>query len=339
MLEPPNLSEPELIAALRAHYGLAVADLAFTPVGNDATAWAYRIVTPKGTRFFLKVKRGVPPQALVAVPRFLREQDIRQAVAPIPTQTDNLWAILGDFSLILYPFVDGRPGMDVGLSDVQWMELGRVLAQIHACPLPGDLLNVLPKESFTPKWLDTVERVRTAALHGKHTDPYAVALASFWQERQEEIDAIVQRAVELGCRVKNLDIPYVLCHADIHTANVLLDGHGGLFIVDWDETLLAPRERDLMFLLGGAVAGVHATTRQEQLFLAGYGAVDLDPLVLAYYRYEWVVQEFGDFGARVFFTEEMGEATRADAVRGFRQLFDPGDVVEAAYRAGRRIAL
>lgn len=119
----------------------------------------------------------------------------------------------------------------------------------------------------------------------------------------------------------------VLCHADIHTANVLIDAEGQLFIVDWDETILAPKERDLMFVVGGGVVGATA----EERFFRGYGTTAIDPVTLAYYRYEWVVQEIGDFGARVFLTPELGEETQRDAVRGFRDLFRPGDVVQAAY--------
>lgn len=49
------------------------------------------------------------------------------------------------------------------------------------------------------------------------------------------------------------------------------------------------------------------------------------------YRYEWVVQEIGDYAERVFLTDELGVATKADAVRGLKALFDPGDVVGGAY--------
>jgi hypothetical protein len=37
-----------------------------------------------------------------------------------------------------------------------------------------------------------------------------------------------------------------------------------------------------------------------QEWFIGYGAAAIDPLALAYYRYEWVVQEIGDNGKRVF---------------------------------------
>jgi hypothetical protein len=47
------------------------------------------------------------------------------------------------------------------------------------------------------------------------------------------------------------------------------------------------------------------------------------------------VQEIGDYGERVFMPSDAGDETWADSVRGFRQLFDPGDVVDGAYQADR----
>jgi spectinomycin phosphotransferase len=123
-------------------------------------------------------------------------------------------------------------------------------------------------------------------------------------------------------------VDFVLCHADIHTANILVDGDK-LFIVDWDQPILAPKERDLMFVVGGG----EIRSREEELFFEGYGETAVDWLAVAYYRYEWGVQEIGDFGERVFLLAEVSDITREDSVRGFRQLFQPGDVVDTAYQS------
>ena len=40
----------------------------------------------------------------------------------------------------------------------------------------------------------------------------------------------------------------------------------------------------------------------------------------------------GDFGGRVFHAKQGGDLTRMDSVQGFKQLFEPGDVMEAAYK-------
>ncbi len=109
--------------------------------------------------------------------------------------------------------------------------------------------------------------------------------AAFWQERREEIARITDRCEELGSLLRGnrgsllqkTSPLFIPCHADIHTANLLVDPQGGLHIVDWDQPILAPQERDLMFVVGG-----HSP--EEAAFFQGYGEVAIDPLALAYYR-------------------------------------------------------
>ena len=68
-------------------------------------------------------------------------------------------------------------------------------------------------------------------------------------------------------------------------------------VIDWDEVMLAPPERDLMFVRGSAVAGV-VTDAQAAAFEAGYGTGAADPsadrLVTAS---TWAVQDLADFAA------------------------------------------
>ena len=65
--------------------------------------------------------------------------------------------------------------------------------------------------------------------------------------------------------------------------------------------------------------------------------VKINQLALAYYRYEWCVQEIGDFGERVFLTKDTGENTKQDSVEAFIKLFSQGDVIEAAFNASVEI--
>src|SRR2546421_608581 len=96
-----------------------------------------------------------------------------------------------------------------------------------------------------PRYLDTHIEGRTL------TDPVAQELAPLWQQRRDVIHRLVARAEALGQQVAHRPLAHVLCHADIHTNNVLLDADGAVWIVDWDDTLLAPQERELMFVVGG----------------------------------------------------------------------------------------
>ena len=72
--------------------------------------------------------------------------------------------------------------------------------------------------------------------------------------------------------------------------NVLLDGNESIYIVDWDDPIMAPKERDLMFI-GGGVANVWNKLYEEQLFYEGYGLTDINTTISAYYRNERIVQD------------------------------------------------
>ncbi len=127
MLEPPDLSENAIITSLRAAYGIAVTSLVFLPIGCDSSAWAYRAQTADGAVYFLKVRKGIANRASLIVPRYLHGHGVTNVVAPLPTLAQTLWAEVGEFALILYPFIDGVTGKDGGMNEDQWVAYGGVL--------------------------------------------------------------------------------------------------------------------------------------------------------------------------------------------------------------------
>jgi len=331
MLEKPNLDDALIIDCLQTSFGFTVTQLEFLPIGNDPTAWVYKVSTAADL-YFLKVKQGHLALKSVYVPHALYQSGITQIVTPIPNRAGELWTgiPLSNYKLILYPYIDGRSGMEVGLSDAQWTELGTILRQIHRTNLHPQIDTFVGRESFIPNtnWTTvTIQAIEPKLSQTSFNDSYEAELAAFWNEHAEEIKRIVNRTHELGQLVNARSLPFVICHADIHTANMLVDVQGQLFIVDWDGAIFAPKERDLMFIIGEK----DKTSPHERAFLEGYGATEIDWQAMAYYRYEWVVQEIAEYGELIFLTPNLGEATRADAVRGFKQLFLKGDVVEQAY--------
>ena len=114
----------------------------------------------------------------------------------------------------------------------------------------------------------------------------------------------------------------MLCHADIHPGNLLIAEHGALFIVDWDDPIFAPKERDLMFF-GAGVSGGWDAESDETLFYRGYGATDVDLAALAYYRYERIVTDIAAFGQQLLLTTEGG-ADREQSYRYFTSRFPAG---------------
>lgn len=334
MLEKPNLADDAILDGLRAAWGWPAAGLEFLPVGNDSSAWAYRLRGAAGEAAFLKLRRLPLDEATLELAHYLAAHGLPEAAAPLPARDGRLWAELGGYGLIVYPFVEGTNGMTSGLTLAQWRAFGDVLRRLHAADLPAGLLRRMAREDFRPRWAAMVRRVAARVEQGGFANQYQAEAAAFWRARAVEIAALTARCEELGAALRSAPPPYVACHADIHTANLLLEAHGGLRVVDWDQALLAPRERDLMFTLASPAGGGERSP-QEAAFAAGYGAAAVDALTLTYYRYEWCVQELGDFGERLFFLAELGAETLADSLAGLRGLFAPGDVIAAAYREAR----
>src|SRR5918994_900649 len=137
-----------------------------------------------------------------------------------------------------------------------------------------------------------------APLPTRAGEPYLVAgrvALALYPMLDARLGALADRADRLGGELAAAPAPQVLCHADLHTWNVLVEDAGRLWIADWDEAVLAPRERDLTFVVGGGIGHGLVGPSEEASFLEGYGQVTAgqvtaDPALLAYYRCAWAVQ-------------------------------------------------
>ena len=320
MLERPNLSDEQIQHSLHEAYRLTLTQVTFLPIGYDMSASVFRVQATDGHIYFLKAKTGEINPASASVPQFLFANGLKSVVAPIPTLANEMWTHCGQFTLLLYLFIEGNSGMDIGLTPSQWIAFGATLRTLHETQLPDTLAAQLAHETFQPYWSDTLRQVCEKIHTGDIQSESQHAFAIHWQRHTDTINNILQRCESLGQRLQQHPPPFVVCHADCHTANLLIDTHRELHIVDWDQTLFAPRERDLMFVLGDSTAA----------FLQGYGSVSVNTQVLAYYRHEWVIQDMGDFAHRIFLSPNAGAETQLDAVRGFQCMFDKDDVVDMA---------
>jgi spectinomycin phosphotransferase len=341
MLDKPALSDDAVAASLHADYGVTAVAIEFLPLGYDNDTWVYRVDADDGRAYFLKLKRATTAEVLalvVELPRALRAGGLDWVVASLPTSTAAPWGTVGEFVTLLYPFIEARSGWEVGLTIHQWAEFGAILHHLHAVELPAELTRRLPRERFVP--LPSACRLVETLLDrpaGGAGDEWGASLAVFVGERRKTIRHLLRRAADLGRRLQERHGPFVLCHGDIHVANVLIDMAGGLWIVEWDQPVLAPRERDLMFVLGATFRGVAAGSAEEAAFWAGYGTVEVDPVALAFYRYDWALQDITAFAAVLVGPDNVGAASKEEALRMLAVVFAPGGIVEAAERSEERL--
>jgi spectinomycin phosphotransferase len=331
MLEKPDLQDEKLIACLQDAYGLRVVQVAFLPLGVDHNAAVYRAVADDASAYFVKVRWGIFDEMSVMLPKFLSDQGIAQIIAPLTTTAGQLWAHLDALTVVLYPFVEGRNGYEVALSARNWRDFGTTLKRIHTAAVLPELTQRIPQETFSAQGRSAVE-LFLSRPDDAGDDPIALQLAAFLRAKRAEIIDLVGRADRLAQALQARTPAFVVCHSDIHAGNILVDGNGHLYIVDWDNPILAPKERDLMFIGGGQGFIGHTAQAEESLFYQGYGQTAVDPVALAYYRYERIVQDIAVFCEQLFLTAEGGE-DRAQSLRYLMSNFLPNSTIDVAYAA------
>ncbi len=168
-------------------------------------------------------------------------------------------------------------------------------------------------------------------------DEIALKLHAFMKQNMSIIRQLVDRAEQLAIKVQNESPKFVLCHSDIHGGNVLIDQKNAIYIVDWDEPIMAPKERDLMFI-GGGVGNVWNKANEEGVFYKGYGKTEVNRAILAYFRHERIVEDIAIYAQKLLLTTEGG-TDRAEMYQDFIGMFEPRGVIEIAFETETRAPL
>ena len=322
-----------IMSCLNTHYGIQVATLTLLPAGADINALIYKAQTLDQKFYFIKLKKEHYDLSAEII-ELLRVARVRQMIPPIKTIQGKTTQRMNDFTLIVYPFIDGQDGFNCNLTDDQWMKLGKALRQIHALEVPLSIQNKIRKETFSAKWRDAVRSIYNCIEGDSIADEIALKLQRFMKKHILDIHRLVDRAEQLGKKVQNSSHKFVLCHSDIHGGNVLMDKNFGIYIVDWDEPMMAPKERDLMFI-GGGVGNVWNKSDEEKLFYKGYGKTEVDLTMLAYYRHERIVEDIAIYSRELLLTTARGEE-RLEMYQHFIAMFEPQGVVDIAFKTDEK---
>lgn len=338
MLEKQKtISDQQIIKCLINDYDIEVATLTFLPLGADINASVYKVQAVDKSYYFVKLKHGHQHDVGVAIANLLHEAGIQQIIPPIKTTYGRPIHYIDDFTLIVYPFIDGQNGFSSKLTDDQWFILGKALRQIHEIKVPSSIQNRVRRETYSPKWRETVKQLFTDIETILIDDEIAIQLVRFMKENTNAIFRLVERAQELGQRLKDQPTKFVLCHSDIHGGNVLINGNNPIYIVDWDDPIMAPKERDLMFI-GGGVANVWNKPHEEEFFYKGYGDTEVNQEMLVYYRHERIVEDIALYGQGLLLTTSGG-ADREEMFKQFVDMFEPHGVVDIAFKTDTGLAI
>jgi spectinomycin phosphotransferase len=331
----PSIQEEDLRACLQEEYDLTIITIEYLPLGLDYNAGVYRAVDKDGTPYLLKAKLGVLYGPGYLMSRYLYDQGITAVVAPRPTKRGAIWANLvvegvqpENWNVMVYPFIDGDTSF-TGMTDEQWRETGSIFRQIHQVKLPSSGFEGLRKETFDPgEYVQWIRDFESQHLHSKGGSVSQQALRSCWLAHQSTIQTMLDSMEKLGADLQRRALPLVICHADLHPANLLRDRSGRVFVIDWDDVKLATKERDFIFVW----------EPQAEAFFQGYGKTEIDWVALTYYQWERVVTDLIEDARNVCFREDWEEEVRADAARMVQRcLEERGGNIDAAYAAAAHL--
>lgn len=326
------LSTQRIIDCLNTNYGIKVTKLTRLLLGADINASVYKAEAQNHSSYFVKLKRGHHADISTTIITLLRDAGIQQIISPLTNNRGQAIQSIDDFTLIVSPFIEGHDGFSRDLTNEQWIMLGKVMRQVHEVTVPSEIQKMIRRESYSSQWR---ERVRALYVHIEAQpsgDEIALKLIDSMKKHAKTIHHLIDRSEQLSqkIKIKSQSHEFVLCHSDIHGGNILIDSNNAFYVVDWDEPIMAPKERDLMFI-GGGVANVWNKQHEEKLFYTGYGKTEINKILLAYYRYERIVEDIAVLGEQLLLTPAHNQ-NREELYNHFIAQFEPQGVVEIAFK-------
>lgn len=324
-----------IINCLQTYYRIGVVELTQLSIGADLDALIFKAEASDQKTYFVKLKKDHFHDASIEVLELLQECGIQQLIPLVETIDGKKTQQVDDFTLLVNPFVEGQDGFSRSLTDEQWIGLGKALRQVHEIDVPSSLKAKIRKEEFSPKFRDAVRSFYSQIEDEPTGDEFALDLWMFLQDNESIVHRLVDRAEQLSEKAQSQPLTFVLCHSDIHGGNVLIDGKDALYIVDWDHPIMAPKERDLMFV-GGGVANVWNQPEEETLFYRGYGQTEIDWLLLAYYRHERIVEDIAIYCEELLLKPAVNQ-DRAQMMQHFMNMFESNGVVDIAFATDKHL--
>jgi thiamine kinase-like enzyme len=299
MLAPPTDLDPREIVEALAHWGLHDPDLDYEPVGFGSHHWRAR--NGDGSCAWVTVdalEGGDVEASFAALDRAYRTAGalrdrggLEFVLAPLPDDEGTRCRRIGErYALSVTPIVDGSAG-SFGAYETkeERRRVARLLGRLHAAAevVPAELPR---RDDLTIPDRSIVEDALVEVARPWETGPFAEPTRALLSAKADELEQRLRSHDARAHGLRDRSRSWVVTHGEPHRGNLIADARGGLHLVDWDTTLVAPRERDLWWLLDDDLNGAEEYTQ-----LAGDAQLDGD--ALDFYRQRWDLADIASFVA------------------------------------------
>ncbi len=283
---PADLTDAELVAALREHWRLDIADVRYAPVGYGGYHWT--ALDASGLRWFVTVSRLgrtgdlADLRATMLAARDLADAGLHFVVAPMRASSGDVvihaWP---DYAISVFPFIDGVPGhWGDTFTGPDRVAMTDMLALLHTTVAPAAGVPVRDLSPPSRPHLEISLRERGRSWRG---GPYAEAARELVSQQADGLATALAVFDDLAAQVA-ASSALVVTHGEPKPNNVIRRGQVFL-LIDWDTVGLAPPERDLWWILSDS--GAEAARYTE---LTG---CEVSQQAVSLYRLRWDLDDIG----------------------------------------------
>jgi len=310
MENQPKISKNKLIFTVQQGYGLEIENIVFLLRGFGGDC--YRAESLTGINYFLKLHDPAANQMMAASSRafylpLMHQLSVKRILPDIPCPLQTLEGALslkiGENELVVTNFIEGELVGFGELPEAILICLAEKIGILH-----GSSANLEFEQPFIDQFeivfeRDLVQSFDTLSRLPKNATPGQKSLQEIILPRKAQIIADLERLKELQTYTRNTRKPKVVCHTDLHGGNLMTDRQGVLYILDWENALIAPPEHDLFFFAGERgfwdLFWPHYTRH--------FPAASIDPGLLRFYFYRRALEDITDFIFRILRRENSPE--------------------------------
>lgn len=306
----PIINKKSMFQAILDGYGIEITDFEFLLRGFGGDC--YRAETPAGVSYFHKLHDPVANQMMAASSRAfylplmhqLSTKGILQDIpCPLQTLDGNLSLKIGDNELVVTNYIEGElVGFD-GLPEPVLTRLAEMVGVLHHNS--AELEFKFPFiEGFEIVFeSDLLRSFDTLSGLSENATPGQKSLQEIILPRKTQLTTDLAQLKELQHYARNIYKPMVICHTDLHGGNLMTDEQGTLYILDWENAMIAPPEHDLFFFAGEGgfweLFWPHYTRH--------FPTASIDPELLRFYFYRRALEDIADFIFRILRRENSPE--------------------------------
>jgi len=270
---------------IEQEYGITITNCVDAP--RQFVATTYILTISSGEKYFCKIvdKPLFIPHLIESLPilKQLHQQGFDRINYPIATKKGNLYLRQNNLLIVLFNYINALQNYDYDL-----FTFGQLIASLHQTTSQIDL--VMPKEDFHYQYEGIFENQLNQLLTNQSNDQILISLQTLLKKYQTELKHDYDNFMKLSRKFQQSDLKMVITHGD-PGGNTLVKTPTDLYLIDGDDILLSPQERDIWFFA------------DHPDFLKGYQSIfpnyQINQELYHYFAYKRYFQDLVEYFAEI----------------------------------------